>query len=92
VPLLVNCATIVDGLLTHSCYAFPMSAKCRSYLLRMWCEDSRARSGWRFTLTGLGDDRQRGFATLDKLADYLQAQMAEIVASEVDAPEETRKE
>jgi len=65
-----------------------MSTKYRSYLLRVWHEGS----GWRFTLTSLSDDRQRGFASLEKLGDFVQAQMAEIVASELNTNEEKRKD
>lgn len=65
-----------------------MSTGYRSYLLRVWQEGS----GWRFTLTSLGDDQQRGFASLEKLVDFVQSQMAEIVAAEMDLNEERRNE
>jgi hypothetical protein len=67
-------------------------SKYHSYLLRIWREGSSVRPSWRFTLTSLGDDRQRGFATLEKLVDFVRAQMDEIVASEWDINEEPRKE
>jgi hypothetical protein len=64
-----------------------MSTGYRSYLLRVWQEGS----GWRFTMTNLGDDRQRGFASLEKLIDFVHEQMAEIAASESHAHEEQRR-
>ncbi|MEJ2209458.1 MAG: hypothetical protein P8129_10525 [Anaerolineae bacterium] len=43
-------------------------------------------------MTSLGDDRQRGFASLEKLVDFVREQMAEIATSPSHAHEEEREE
>jgi hypothetical protein len=44
-----------------------------AYLLRLWREDENAP--WRFSLRQVGSERWHGFATLDNLAAFLQAQI-----------------
>jgi hypothetical protein len=42
----------------------------RAFMLRCWFEDER--SGWRFILEPIGQDRQRvGFTSLEELSSFL---------------------
>lgn len=55
--------------------------KYHSYLLRLWQESAGEKSNWRFVLVNLTKDEERGFASLERLVNFLKAQMDEISAS-----------
>ena len=45
--------------------------KYHSYLLRLWQESAREKSNWRFVLVDLTKNEERGFASLERLAQTL---------------------
>ena len=67
-------------------------SRYRSYLIRIWREDGNAEPSWRLTLTSLGDNRQQGFVSLDRLVIFMKEEIAAIVSSELGIIEDTKKE
>ena len=63
--------------------------KYHAYLLRLWQESNETQSNWRFVLVNLTRQEERGFASLERLVTFLQAQMDEISTSERISPNET---
>ena len=47
----------------------------RSYLLRLWVEDSNGEQGWRISLENPFSGERRGFASLKDLCAYLKEKM-----------------
>lgn len=63
--------------------------KYHAYLLRLWQESNEKQSNWRIVLVNLTCKEERGFASLERLVTFLQAQMDEISTSERISPDET---
>ncbi len=51
--------------------------KFRSYLLRLWMDDSNGKQVWRISLENPFSGNRRGFASLKDLCAYLKEKMQE---------------
>ena len=51
--------------------------KYRSYLLRLWAEDTNGKSTWRISLENPFSGERRGFASLKDLCAYLNEKIQE---------------
>jgi hypothetical protein len=49
--------------------------KHHSYLLRFWQEGAEKKKGWRFVLVNLLEEQQWGFASMERLVDFLKEQV-----------------
>lgn len=49
--------------------------KHHSYLLRFWREGAEKGNDWRFVLVNLLEEQQWGFASIERLVDFLRGQL-----------------
>jgi len=49
--------------------------KHHSYLLRFWQEGAEKKSDWRFVLVNLLEEQRWGFASMERLVDFLKEQV-----------------